>query len=56
MEYICMVNCFMDFIYKDNEFYLKKVLFGRIEYNYVICDKIRVLIFIELGFYYVYLI
>lgn len=53
-EHIRMMNRFSDFIYKTNEFYLKKVLLGRTEYNYVICDKIRAPIFIELGFQPVY--
>lgn len=53
-EHIRMVNRFTDFIYKNNEFYLKKVLLGRTEYNYVICDKIRAPTFIELGFHHVY--
>jgi hypothetical protein len=53
-EHIRMINRFSDFIYKTNEFYLKKVLLGRIEYNYVICDKIRAPIFMELGFQPVY--
>ncbi|XP_062566327.1 uncharacterized protein LOC134228664 isoform X1 [Saccostrea cucullata] len=53
-EHIRIMNRFTDFVYKDNEFYLKKLLLGRTEYNYVICDKIRAEIFMELGFQPIY--
>lgn len=49
-EHIRILNRFTDFLHKDNEFYLKKVLLARTEYNYVICDKLRAPTFIELGY------